>query len=155
MDFLYKVFNKSNNSEEIQPTPIVTKQCNSLSEERIRSKLNLYNNSIEVYVVTCINIYDTYTGFDDIVSLEAVYWDRKDANYMVSEINIIDPSVVDGGKSDLYFQVMPIEIGIKISGDLYIITKLKSKHKLITLDKILYALDNDLKLKRYGISKVD
>ena len=108
-----------------------------------------------MYVVTCINIYDTYTGFDDIVSLEAVYWDRKDANYMVSEINIIDPSVVDGGKSDLYFQVMPIEIGIKISGDLYIITKLKSKHKLITLDKILYALDNDLKLKRYGISKVD
>ena len=53
MDFLYKVFHKSTDSEEIQPTPIVTKQCNSLSEERIRSKLNLYNNSIEVYVVTC------------------------------------------------------------------------------------------------------
>ena len=117
MDFLYKVFHKSTNSEEIQPTLIVTKQCNSLSEKRIRSKLNLYNNSIEVYVVTCINIYDTYTGFDDIVSLEAVYWDRIDANFMVSEINIIDPSVVDGGKSDLYFQVMPIEMGIKISGD--------------------------------------
>tara|TARA_B100001113_G_scaffold348049_1_gene341335 strand:+ start:383 stop:850 length:468 start_codon:yes stop_codon:yes gene_type:complete len=155
MDFLYKVFNKSNNSEEIQPTPSVTKQCILSSEERIRNKLNLFNNSIEVYLVTCLNIYDTYTGFDDIVSLEAVYWDRKDANDMISEINIIDPSVVDGGKSDLYFQVMPIEIGIKISGDLYIITKLKGKHKLITLDKILYSLDNDLKLKRYGIYKTD
>lgn len=155
MNFLYKVLNKSNDSEEIQHTLIPSKQATLLSEKTIRNKLNLFNNSIEVYAVTCINLYDTYSGFDNIVSLEAVYWNREDANYMVSQININDPSVIDGGRSDLYFQVMPIEIAIKISGDLHIITKLKAKHKLITLDKILYSLDNDLKLKRYGIYKTD
>jgi len=141
------------NLEKEKEEPAHTK-C-YLSEKRIRDKLSLFTNSITVYAVTCTNIYETYSGFDDTVSLECVFWEKTDAQEMVSQININDPSVVDGGKSDLYYEVKPIEIGIKISGELYIVTKLKAKHKLIVLDRILYFLDSDLKLDHYCIFNID
>jgi len=152
MNFLYN--SKGNNDTSIAQNVSNVKNV-FLSEKRIRQKLSLFNNSITVYAVTCINIYDTYTGFDDIVSLECVFWEKKDAEEMVSQININDPSVVDGGKSDLYYEVKSINIGIKISGELYIITKLKPKHRHIVLDKILYFLDSDLKLDHYTIFNIE
>lgn len=157
MRFLSNCLKKKSNTLEITyPTPKeVPIVPYFLSEKRIREKLNLFNNSIQIYVVTCTNIYDTVTGFDDLVSFECAFWDKSDADEMISQININDPSVCDGGKSDLYFQVMPIEIGIKISGDLYIVTILKSKHKLITLEKILFSLENDIKVTEYSIFKAD
>lgn len=144
---------KKDDPSLIESNPAHTK-C-YLSEKRIRDKLSLFKNSITVYAVTCTNIYETYSGFDDTVSLECVFWEKRDAQEMVSKININDPSVVDGGKSDLYYEVKPIEIGIKISGELYIVTKLKAKHKLIVLDRILYFLDSDLKLEHYTIFNID
>ena len=48
-----------------------------------------------------------------------------------------------------------IDIGIKISGELYIVTKLKAKHRLIVLDKMLYFLDSDLKLDHYTIFNIE
>tara|TARA_Y100000768_G_C23930069_1_gene659591 strand:- start:288 stop:752 length:465 start_codon:yes stop_codon:yes gene_type:complete len=149
---------KLKKKEKDEPSLIESNSANTkcyLSEKRIRDKLNLFKNSLTVYAVTCTNIYDTYTGFDDIVSLECVFWEEKDAQEMVSQININDPSVVDGGKSDLYYEVKAIDIGIKISGELYIVTKLKAKHRLIVLDKMLYFLDSDLKLDHYTIFNIE
>jgi hypothetical protein len=157
MRFLSNCFKKKSDDFEITyPTPkdVSIKPC-FLSEQRIRKQLNLFNNSIQVYIVTCTNIYDTVTCFDDLVNFECAFWDKSDADEMVSQIRINDPSVCDGGKSDLYFQVLPIEVGIKISGILYILTNLKSKHKLITLEKILFSLENDIKVNEYSIFKVD
>ena len=154
MAFWCKLKNKEKDEHSLIESNHANTKC-YLSEKRIRDKLNLFKNSLTVYAVTCTNIYDTYTGFDDIVSLECVFWEKKDAQEMVSQININDPSVVDGGKSDLYYEVKPIDIGIKMSGELYIVTKLKAKHRLIVLDKMLYFLDSDLKLDHYTIFNIE
>ena len=157
MKFVSNCLKKNSDNFEITyPTPKdVPKASYFFSEQRIRKQLNLFKNSIQIYIVTCTNIYDTVTGFDDFINFECAFWEKSDADEMVSQININDSSVVDGGKSDLYFQVIPIEIGIKISGNLYIINKLKSKHKSITLEKILFTLENDIKVNKYSIFKVD
>lgn len=100
------------------------------SEYKIRKILNFENNSMEIFIIIGKNIY--YENDNEGHQIEKAYFNIKQANEYLQKYDEIY------SKNDINLYIEKIEIAIKISGELHIVSRNNFDY---TLSDILLILE--------------
>tara|TARA_B100002052_G_C15878173_1_gene597957 strand:+ start:1828 stop:2136 length:309 start_codon:yes stop_codon:yes gene_type:complete len=98
-------------------------------EYKIRKILNIENNSIEIFIIIGKNIY--YENDNEYPQIEKAYFNIKQANEYLQKYDEVY------SKNDINLYIEKIEIAIKITGELYIVSR---NNFVYTLSDILSIL---------------
>jgi len=99
-------------------------------EYKIRKLLNIENNSIKIFIIIGKNIY--YENDNECPQIEKAYFNIKQANEYLQKYDEIY------SKNDINLYIEKIEIAIKITGELYIVSR---SNFVYTLSDILSILE--------------